>query len=165
MWRDLEIDEALGVQKTYHFRLNGTSQTVFKPKDVPYSRVLLKAMGYYLFHDKYPHLEVDPAPYRKHQADLLARDPFGEPLFWGYAREPVWDELMFVLRHVSPQEVVILRIGEETEAFMAKVRKHVHYKNRQPLSVITFSPDVGYLVDLDHVYVSPDWYHGQSAAE
>lgn len=163
VWRDLDFDEAVGTAKTYHFRLNGHSETVFKPKDRPYSGVLLKAMGYALLHDRYGDLEVDPPLYRKHHADLVARDPFGEPVLWVYAGEPDWDELLFVLRHVSPKEVVILRLSDTSEPFMEKLRRHVHYRYRNPLSVVTFQPDVRYLVDLDHVYVSPDWYHWEPA--
>lgn len=163
VWREWDRNEGIGTAKTYHFRLDGHSQTVFKPKERPYTDVLLKALGYAVLVDRYPDLEVNPPPYRKHQADLMARDAAGEPVLWVYASDPNWDELLYVIRHVSPREVVILRLAEESAPFMEKLRRHVHYRHRSALSVVTFPMDVTYLVDLDHLYVSPDWYHWEPA--
>ncbi|MFN8671826.1 MAG: hypothetical protein U0457_07025 [Candidatus Sericytochromatia bacterium] len=144
--------------KKYSFVSNKESFSIFKPEDELYINVFLKALSYNLYKPFYETLQIDPPLYRKYKADLAAFNYSGEPICWVECLERDYEKIEYICKHMNIEEMILVEVSDNINLYLEKIRKKVHYKYHDLISVVNFVPEISYYIDPQEIVLIRDWY-------
>jgi hypothetical protein len=83
----------------YDFELASRRVRLWKRMGESYEHVLMKALGYAMFVEEYPALEIEPRVPLRYRPDLAARDCADRFLFWGECGTTSLRKTTWLLKH------------------------------------------------------------------
>ena len=145
----------------HDFYLAGERVRLWQRTGESYEHVLMKALGYAMFSDTYPTLEIEVRVGLRYKPDLVARDAGGEFLFWGEAGSNSLRKTAWLLKHTRIKKLVLFKIGQNANQIVAQLREEIPQKYRQKgrLILINFAADIVNLTAAKQIEkVSKDWF-------
>jgi hypothetical protein len=134
------LDRAL----LYDFELAGRRVRLWKKLGESYEHVLMKALGYAMFVDEYPQLEVERSVGVRYKPDLVARDDSGRFLFWGECGANSVRKTVWLLKHAGVERLVLFKMERGGRQLAATLRAAIAPRYRQPgrVLLVNFREDV-----------------------
>ena len=114
----VQLDRAL----LYDFTLRGRRVRLWKRLGESYEHVLLKALGYALFMDRYPTLEIERSVGLRYKPDLVATGGAGARFdFWGECGAVSVRKIAWLLKHAGVGQLVIFKLRVNAGALAASL--------------------------------------------
>ena len=128
----------------YDFELAGRRVRLWKRLGESYEHVLMKALGYALFADLYPGLEIESRVGLRYRPDLVARAADGGFLFWGECGTTSLRKTAWLLKHSGAHRLVLFKIATNTGPLVGELRAAIapRYRPTGRASIINFSADI-----------------------
>ena len=126
-----------------------------------YEHILMKALGFAMFAEQYPTLEIEVKVGLRYKPDLIARNESGDFLFWGECGANSLRKTVWLLKHTRTQKLVLFKIGQNLEQLTKQLREEIPVKNRPQnrLVLINFVDGiVGLTVSKQIEKVSKEWF-------
>ncbi len=145
----------------HDFRLAGQKVRLWQRNGESYEHILMKALGYAMFADEYPTLEIEIKVGLRYKPDLVARDADGGFLFWGEAGANSLRKTAWLLKHTRTKKLVLFKIGQNITQLIAQIRAEIpaKYRPNGRLVLINFVADIKDLTaDRQIEKVSKDWF-------
>ena len=145
----------------HNFNAAGRQLRLWQNLGETYEHVLMKALGYAMFVEEYPHLEVEVRVGLRYKPDLIARRPDGSFDFWGECGINSMRKTVWILKHAGTQRLVLFKIAQNGEQLVPQLRDAVPQKYRASgrLVVVVFPSDIRHLTATKQIAkVSTDWY-------
>jgi hypothetical protein len=145
----------------HDFNLAGQRMRLWQRTGESYEHVLMKALGYAMFSDEYPTLEIEVKVGLRYKPDLVARDESGNFLFWGEAGANSLRKTGWLLKHTRTKKLALFKIGQNTAQLAAQLRAEIpaKYRLKDRLVLINFVSDIKNLTAAKQIEkVSKDWF-------
>lgn len=145
----------------HDFRLAGRKVRLWQRRGESYEHILMKALGYAMFVEKYPALEIEVRVGLRYKPDLVARDANGEFLFWGEAGANSLRKTGWLLKHTRTKTLALFKIGQSANQIVAQLREEIpaKYRSNDRLILINFASDIVGLTAAKQIEkVSRDWF-------
>jgi len=145
----------------HDFKLAGQKVRLWQRRGESYEHILMKALGYAMFAEKYPTLEIEVKVGLRYKPDLVARDAGGDFLFWGEAGANSLRKTAWLLKHTRMKKLALFKIGKNANQLIAQLRTEIPAKYRQKdrLVVINFVSDIKNLTAAKQIEKVPeDWF-------
>lgn len=145
----------------HDFQLAGERIRLWQRTGESYEHILMKALGYAIYVQKFPHLEIETKVGLRYKPDLVARDTANNFLFWGEAGENSMRKTRWLLKHANVGQLVLFKIGINSEQLAKQLRVEIpaKYRSSEKLVLINFvSGIVELTADKQIEKVSPDWF-------
>lgn len=133
----------------HNFELAGRRMRLWQRMGESYEHVLMKALGYAMFVEEFPALEIERRVGLRYKPDLVARGrgdnqskyPFA---FWGECGQTAVRKTNWLLKHAGVARLVLFKIITHSAAFVAELRAAVdaRYRGFGRLIVINFTGDI-----------------------
>lgn len=121
----------------------------------------MKALGYAMFADEYPGLEIEKDVGLKYKPDLVSFAPDNAFRFWGECGQVSIKKTHWLLKHTRTERLVLFKIGLSGEHFTSQLRGEIPAKYRPEgrLSIIDFHRSITDLTAHRQIEkVSADWF-------
>ncbi len=107
----------------------------------------MKALGYAMFVEEYPNMQIEFKLKGRYKPDLVAFDESGDLKFWGECGQNSIRKTYWILKHTRVEKLVLFKIGMNAiESLLKQMKQEIPEKYRQQrLLLINF---VGDIVDL-----------------
>jgi hypothetical protein len=132
----------------YDFELAGRRVRLWQRTGESYGHVLLKALGYALFVEEYPRLEIELRVGLRYKPDLVARGE-GEGAgarfpFWGECGMVSMRKVAWLLKHGGVGTLALFKIDCGAGAFVRELRDSVEprYREGGRLLLFNFAGDI-----------------------
>jgi len=131
----------------HDFELAGRRVRLWQRTGESYEHVLMKALGYAMFVEEFPALEIEQRVGLRYKPDLVARssdDQFEYPFaFWGECGQTAVRKTNWLLKHGEVARLVLFKIITNPAALAAELRAVVDARYREfgRLIVINFTGD------------------------
>lgn len=145
----------------YDFELAGRRVRLWKRLGESYEHVLMKALGFAMFVDEYPSMEIEPRVPLRYRPDLVARDAEGRFQFWGECGATSMRKAAWLLKHSGAERLVLFKIGTNVELLAAELRAATlaRYRLKGRALLINFVPAIVALTESRRIAGVPtDWY-------
>lgn len=145
----------------HDFQLAGKRMRLWQRIGESYEHVLLKALGFAMFVEKYPNLEIEKKVGLRYKPDLVAQNELNEFIVWGEAGENSIRKTYWLLKHARVGKLVLLKLAIADAQFVKQLREKIPppYRENDRLSVINFTENIVSLTsDKVIKQVSPKWY-------
>ena len=153
----MSLDQAL----LYDFELAGRRVRLYKRLGESYEHVLMKALGYAMFVEEFPGLEIERRVGLRYKPDLVARDETGRFLFWGECGANSLRKTNWLLKHAGVERLVLFRIGHNAAQLAEQLRAVVDARYRPPgrAFLINFVEDIAArTIERQIESVPESWY-------
>jgi len=145
----------------HDFQLAGQRTRLWQRNGESYEHVLMKALGYSMFAEKYPTLEIEMKVGLRYKPDLVARNRIGDFLFWGEAGANSLRKTAWLLKHTQTRKLALFKIGRNVNQLIAQLREEIpaKYRPKDRLILINFVGDIVNLTAAKQIEkVSQDWF-------
>ncbi len=145
----------------HDFQLAGKRMRLWQRQGESYEHILMKALGFAMFAEQYPTLEIEVKVGLRYKPDLIARNESGDFLFWGECGANSLRKTVWLLKHTRTQKLVLFKIGQNLEQLTKQLREEIPVKNRPQnrLVLINFVDGiVGLTVSKQIEKVSKEWF-------
>ena len=145
----------------HDFQLAKRKVRLWQRSGESYEHILMKALGYAMFVEKYPTLEIEVRVGLRYKPDLVARDASGEFLFWGEAGANSLRKTAWLLKHTRTKTLALFKIGQSANQIVAQLREEIpaKYRANDRLILINFVSDIVNLTAAKQIEkVSKDWF-------
>jgi hypothetical protein len=145
----------------HDFQLAKRKVRLWQRSGESYEHILMKALGYAMFAEKYPTLEIEVRVGLRYKPDLVARDATGEFLFWGEAGANSLRKTAWLLKHTRTKTLALFKIGQSANQIVAQLREEIpaKYRANERLILINFVSDIVNLTAAKQIEkVSKDWF-------
>jgi len=145
----------------HDFQFAGDKVRLWQRNGESYEHILMKALGYAMFVEKYPTLEIEVRVGLRYKPDLVARDTGGEFLFWGEAGANSLRKTAWLLKHTRTKTLALFKIGQNANQLVAQLREEIpaKYRLNDRLILINFVGDIVNLTAAKQIEkVSKDWF-------
>jgi len=145
----------------HDFQLAGQRIRLWQRNGESYEHVLMKALGYSMFAEKYPTLEIEMKVGLRYKPDLVARNRIGDFLFWGEAGANSLRKTAWLLKHTQTHKLALFKIGRNVNQLIAQLREEIpaKYRPKDRLILINFVGDIVNLTAAKQIEkVSQDWF-------
>ncbi len=131
----------------HDFMLAGRRMRLWQRPGESYEHVLMKALGYAMFVDEYPNMEIEPRVGLRYRPDLIARvdEPGRLPFaFWGECGQVSMRKVGWLLKHAGVERLVLFKLIGHVDALVAELRATVaaRYRAAGRLVVINFDHEI-----------------------
>ena len=126
-----------------------------------YEHILMKALGFVMFSEKYPTLEIEVKVGLRYKPDLIAQNTAGNFLFWGECGANSLRKTAWILKHTHTQKLVLFKIGQNLEQLTKQLREEipVKYRPQNRLVLMNFVGDIVSLTVSKQIEkVSKEWF-------
>lgn len=145
----------------HEFVLAGNKVKLWQRHGESYQHVLMKALGYAMFIEKYPKLEIETKVDLRYKPDLVVFGENREFKFWGECGQNAIRKTVWLLKHTRTEKLVLFKIGLNTESLIKQLRDEIDAKYR-PAGRVLLINFVSGIMDLTATKqiekVSRDWY-------
>lgn len=145
----------------HDFQLAGKRMRLWQRTGESYRHVLLKALGFAMFAQKFPNLEIEKKVGLRYKPDLVAQNENGDFVFWGEAGENSFRKTYWLLKHARVEKLVLLKLAISDAQFVKQLREEIpaRYRENGRLSVINFTENIVEITsDKIIEKVSPAWF-------
>ncbi len=145
----------------HEFILAGKRIRLWQRTGESYEHILMKALGYAMFVDEFPQMEIETKVGLRYKPDLVARGQNGDFLFWGEAGENSIRKTHWLLKHAPVRQLVLFKIAVNAAQFLKQLRAELPAKYRVAgkLVLINFSGKIVELTATKQIEkVSADWF-------
>ncbi|HXG82422.1 MAG TPA: hypothetical protein VNI84_00205 [Pyrinomonadaceae bacterium] len=145
----------------YDFNLAGKRIRLWRRPGESYEHVLMKALGYAMFIDDFPNLEVEKKVGLRYKPDLVAVGENKRFVFWGEAGDNSFRKTLWLLKHAPVEKLVLFKIGASKTHFIKQLRDEIPLKYRPDgkLILINFVSGIAGLTASKQIEkVSKDWF-------
>ena len=145
----------------HDFQLAGKRMRLWQRQGESYEHILMKALGFAMFFQEYPTLEIEIKVGLRYKPDLIARNAAGEFLFWGECGSNSLRKTNWLLKHTRTEKLVLFKIGQNPEQLIKQLREEITAKYRPAgrLALINFVADIKDLTASKQIAkVSQDWF-------
>lgn len=145
----------------HDFSLAGRRVRLWQRPGESYEHVLMKALGYAMFVETYPHLEIEVKIGLRYKPDLIARNENGEFEFWGECGANSIRKTVWILKHTRTEKFVLFKIGQNVAQLLEQLREEIPAKYRPDgrFSLINFREEIADLTASRQIEkVSQDWF-------
>lgn len=145
----------------HDFQLAGRRVRLWQRNGESYEHILMKALGYAMFVERYPMLEIEIKVGLRYKPDLVARDAGGEFLFWGEAGANSLRKTAWLLKHTRTRKLALFKIGQNVGQLVTQLRREIpaKYRPKDRLILINFVGDIVNLTAAEQIEkVSKDWF-------
>ena len=122
----------------------------------------MKALGYGMFVDEFPDLEVEQSVGLRYKPDLVARDRERDGiLFWGECGQVTMRKVAWLLKHGRVERLVLFKIMHNPIPLVAELRASVDRRQLRPgrLKIVNFVSDIVGLTATRRIAAVPQtWY-------
>lgn len=128
----------------YDFELAGRKVKLWQRTGESYEHILLKALGYAMFVEEFPALEIEMRVGLRYKPDLVARNEQGDFLFWGEAGENSLRKTAWLLKHARVERLALFKLGINSEQLVKQLREEIpsRYRENGKLFVINFTKNI-----------------------
>ena len=145
----------------HDFNLAGQRMRLWQRTGESYEHILMKALGYAMFTEEFPTLEIEIKVGMRYKPDLVARDEAGNFLFWGEAGANSLRKTGWLLKHTRTKKLALFKIGLNIAQLAGQLRAEIpaKYRPKERLVLINFVSDIKNLTaDKQIEKVSADWF-------
>lgn len=145
----------------HDFSLAGRRVRLWQRAGESYEHILMKALGYAMFVEKYPRLEIEVKIGLRYKPDLIARGEDGEFEFWGECGANSIRKTTWILKHTRTKKFVLFKIGQNTAQLLEQLREEIPMKYRPNgrFLLINFTDEIADLTASRQIEkVSQDWF-------
>jgi hypothetical protein len=145
----------------HDFTLAGKRVRLWQRAGESYEHVLMKALGYAMFADEYPQMEIEVKVGLRYKPDLIAVDEAGDFDFWGECGANSLRKTAWILKHTRAKKLVLFKIGINAEQFTRQLRAEIPAKYRAAgkLVLINFISGIVNLTASKQIEkVSREWF-------
>jgi hypothetical protein len=115
----------------YDFVLAGRRVRLWKRMGESYEHVLMKALGYAMYVEEHPALEIEPHVSLRYRPDLVARGGGAERfLFWGECGTTSLRKTVWLLKHSGTKRLVLFKLESNIEQLAEEIRAAVPARHR-----------------------------------
>lgn len=141
--------------------LEGEKVRLWQRTGESYEHILMKALGYAMFVNRFPNLQIETKIGLRYKPDLIAAGGSGAYEFWGECGQNSIRKTNWILKHTRTENLVLFKIAVNAEQFIAKLREEIPVKYRAggKLRLINFVSDIANLTASRQISkVSEDWF-------
>jgi len=145
----------------HDFQLAGQRVRLWQRIGESYEHILMKALGYAMFVETYPALEIEVKVGLRYKPDLIAVGANGNFDFWGECGQNSIRKTHWILKHTRASKLVLFKIGINTEQIIKQLRGEIpaKYRSNGRLVLINFAGDIKNLTAAKQIEkVSRDWF-------
>src|SRR6478672_11675672 len=145
----------------HDFNLAGKRMRLWQRPGESYEHVLMKALAYAMFVEKYPDLEIETTVGLRYKPDLIAFNEKNDFAFWGECGQNSLRKTHWILKHTRTEKLVLFKIGFNAESLIKQLRTEIPAKYRAAgkLSLINFVNEIVKLTETKQIAkVSKDWF-------
>jgi len=145
----------------HDFQLAGRRIRLWQRLGESYEHVLMKALGYAMFIEKFPQMEIEKKVGLRYKPDLVAQDAAEKFVFWGEAGDNSIRKTLWLLKHARVERLVLFKISINKTQFTKQMREEIPQKYRLEgrLSLINFASGIKDLTAAKQIEkVSKDWF-------
>jgi len=153
----------------HDFELAGRRVRLWQRTGESYEHVLMKALGYAMFVEEFPVLEIERRVGLRYKPDLVARGSSSSGnngfeysfAFWGECGQNSVRKTNWLLKHAGVGRLVLFKIIANPSALVAELRAVVDARYREPerLIVINFAGDIAERTRERRIaHVAESWY-------
>jgi len=145
----------------HDFNLAGRRLRLWQRLGESYEHVLMKALGYALFVEDYPNLEIEKKVGLRYKPDLVAVGESSNFVFWGEAGDNSFRKTLWLLKHARVEKLVLLKIAVAETRFTKQLRSEIPAKYRagDKLVLVNFVSGIVNLTASKQIEkVSKDWF-------
>ena len=136
----MQLDRAL----LYDFELAGQRVRLWKRLGESYEHVLMKALGYAMFVEEFPMLEIEQSVGLRYKPDLVARDQLNRFIFWGECGANSLRKTHWLLKHAGVERLVLFKIERHVAQLAEQLRSSIdeRYRAQGRVRIINFVEDI-----------------------
>lgn len=146
----------------HDFLIAGRRVRLWQRTGESYEHILMKALGFAMFVEEYPTLEIETKIGLRYKPDLIARGfEEGDFSFWGECGANSIRKTAWILKHTRTEKLALFKIGQNYAQLIKQMREEIPTKYRAGgrLRLIKFISDIADLTaDKQIAKVSRDWY-------
>lgn len=145
----------------YDFQIKNQKVRLWQRTGESYEHVLMKALGYAMFYEEYPDLEIEMKIGLRYKPDLIARNETGDLIFWGEAGANSIRKTNWILKHTRVEKLALFKIGQSNKQLVEQLRSEIpeKYRSNGRLVLINFVADIKDLTRERQIEkVSKDWF-------
>lgn len=145
----------------HDFQLVGNRIRLWQRVGESYEHVLMKALGYAMFIEKYPQMEIEVKIGLRYKPDLIARRGDGGFDFWGECGQNSIRKTHWILKHTRTRKFVLFKIGQTVEQLIEQLRAEIpaKYRPKGRFLLINFVSGIASLTAEKQIAkVSKDWF-------
>jgi len=145
----------------HNFQLAGKRMRLWQRQGESYEHILMKALGFVMFSEKYPTLEIEVKVGLRYKPDLIAQNTAGNFLFWGECGANSLRKTTWLLKHTRAEKLVLFKIGQNLEQLTKQLREEipVKYRPQNRLVLMNFVGDIVSLTVSKQIEkVSKEWF-------
>ena len=145
----------------HDFNLAGKRVRLWQRRGESYEHILMKALGYAMFIEDFPTMEIEIKIGLRYKPDLIARNSAGDFLFWGEAGANSIRKTAWILKHTRTEKLVLFKIGRNVASLIEQLRGEIPAKYRADsrLILINFVKDIADLTASKQIEkVFPNWF-------
>lgn len=145
----------------YDFQLAGRRVRLWQRTGESYEHVLMKALGYAMFVEEFPQMEIEQRVGLRYKPDLVARGENGDFHFWGEAGENSFRKTLWLLKHARVERLVLFKIAVAETQLVKQLRAEIpaKYRANERLILINFVSGIKNLTGAREIERVPkDWF-------
>lgn len=146
----------------YDFELAGRRVRLWQRVGETYGHVLMKALGFAMFVEEYPALEIERRVGLRYKPDLVARNGDGRSFpFWGECGMVSMRKVAWLLKHGGAERLVLFKIDVNVAALASELHDAVDARYRPPgrLAIVNFVGDIAERTAARRIArVEQSWY-------
>lgn len=154
------MGSAITLSELYHFTIAGTHLKLYKRVGESYEHVLMKALGFALFHSRYATLEIERDIGWRYRPDLIALAENQQIAFWGECGQVSMRKVAWLAKHSRAEHIVLFRNGVSPANLIAQLQREIEarYRPASRLQLINFKPELIGEIREEITTVPTDWY-------
>lgn len=145
----------------HSFQIGERKIRLWQREGESYRHILLKALGFAMFIDQYPALEIETDVGLRYTPDLIAFDANRDFTFWGECGLVSIKKTAWLLKHTRTPRIAIFKMNGPVEQLAKQLREEIptKYRPKNRLELINFSSTVTELTASGQIgKVDADWY-------
>lgn len=145
----------------HDFQLAGERVRLWQRPGESYEHVLMKALGYAMFIEKYPRLEIEKVVNLRYKPDLIVQNGDRDFEFWGECGQNAIRKTHWILKHTRTEKFALFKIGINAEQLVKQIHEEIpeKYRPKDRLILINFVNNIVKLTESKQIAkVSQDWF-------
>ena len=128
----------------FDFELSGRRMRLWKRVGESYEHVLMKALGYAMFVQQFPALEIERDVGLRYKPDVVANKENGQFAFWGECGTTNMRKAAWLMKRTAVELLVLFKIERSVMPFVDELRLRTssRYRPQGRVQVVNFVDDI-----------------------